>query len=510
MDKQTAKKPGQEIAVAIIGSGFSGICMGIKLKQAGIHSFVILEKEGDIGGTWRENHYPGAACDVPSHLYSYSFEPSPRWGRNYAPQKEILEYLKFCARKYGLYSHFQFNTKVTGAEFDRTSGTWTVSSEKGPVCRARSIAMGIGGLHIPKLPEIPGIGAFEGKQFHSTRWDHDYDLEGKTVAVIGTGASAIQFVPQIAPKVKQLHLFQRTPPWIFPKALDREIGRGEQLLYRFVPALQRLQRNAMFWGGEAGAVAMVYRPELMRGAEVLAKSYIRRAIKDPRLRKAVTPTYRAGCKRMLVSSDYYPALTRPNVEVVTDGIASVTREGLRTQDGRERQVDAIIYGTGFDVVGSIGSIDIRGIEGLSVRELMEERPEHFLGINISGFPNFHVLMGPNTGLGQNSMVFMIESQARYAQQCIEKVEKDKIAWLDVKREVQSGFSSNVQQRLEGTVWNSGCQSWYRNDDGSNVTLWPGFCTEYWLRTRKPDLKNYHIQEKPESGFSMLRGEAAKA
>ncbi len=485
-----------DVTVAIIGTGFSGLCMAILLKKAGIESFTVFEKAGEVGGTWRDNDYPGAACDVPTHLYSFSFDPNPRWGHMWAQQNEILDYMKGCARKYDLYPHIRFNSEITDAAFDAASGKWTINTRDGAVCRARAMVMGVGGLHIPQLPDIDGIRSFEGKMFHSARWDHSYDLTGKNVAVIGTGASAIQFVPEIAPKVKKLNLFQRTPPWIFPrpKTMNRKIGKREQALYARVPALQRLQRNAMFLGGEAGAVAMVHRPEWLKYAEVLSKNYIRQAIRDPKIQAAVTPDYRIGCKRILGSSDYYPALNRPNVELVTGGIESIGPSGIRTRDGAQREVDAIIFGTGFDVGGGLRKFNMTGLDGRRSEEMLANRLEHYLGISISGFPNLFVLLGPNTGLGQNSIIFMIEAQANYALKCIQEIRRRDLAWMDVKPEVQSAFTADIQERMKNTVWaTGGCQSWYKSEDGTNVTLWPGFCTEYWLKTRRPDFRNYRLQ-----------------
>ncbi len=487
-----------DVTVGIVGSGFSGLGMGIRLKKAGIESFVILEKAGDLGGTWRDNDYPGAACDVPTHLYSYSFEPNPNWGHMWAKQPEILEYLKHCAHKYKLHSHLIFNSEITDATFDEAAGKWNVRSKDGTMYRFRALVLGVGGLHIPALPDIKGVRSFEGKVFHSAQWDHSYDLSDKTVAVIGTGASAIQFVPEIAAKVKKLHLFQRTPPWILPRpaAMNRKIGKREQALYGRVPALQKLQRNAMFLGGEAGAVAMVYRPELLKYAETLSRRYIKTAIHDPKIQKAVTPDYRIGCKRILGSSDYYPALNRGNVELVTDGIDSIGFNGIRTKDGSQRDVDAIIFGTGFDVGGGLRKFNLTGLGGIRSTELLQNRVEHYLGINLAGFPNLFVLLGPNTGLGQNSIVFMIEAQTNYALKCIQEIRRKDLAWIDVKRNVQSAFVEDIGERMKSTVWSTGgCQSWYKSEDGTNVTLWPGFCTEYWMRTRTPDFSAYHIESR---------------
>jgi cation diffusion facilitator CzcD-associated flavoprotein CzcO len=483
---------GPELPVIIIGSGFSGLGMGILLKQAGIHSFTILEKAGDVGGTWRENHYPGAACDIPSHLYSFSFEPNPSWTRAFSPQPEILDYLRRCAKKYGIEPHIRFHAEVDRAVFDDATATWTVHTKDGSSLCGRALVVGNGALHIPSFPEIPGRESFQGKAFHSARWDQDHDLTGKRVAVIGTGASAIQFVPQIAPKVAKLHLFQRTPPWIIPR-LDRAFSGAEQAAFARLPWWHRAYRAAIYWKLEAQVLGFTVEPRILKLAEKIARKHLYASIQDPALRAALTPSYRMGCKRILLSDDYYPALTRPNVELVTDPIEAITLTGLLTRSGAHREVDAIIYGTGFNVAEYIAPIHIQGAGGRELNETWRTAPEAYFGITVSGFPNLYLLMGPNTGLGHNSMIFMIEAQARYALQCIQALRDRGLASMDVRPDVQTSFNADLQEKLSRTVWASGCRSWYQTQGGRNSTIWPGFTWDYWRKTRRVDLSDYVLR-----------------
>jgi cation diffusion facilitator CzcD-associated flavoprotein CzcO len=472
----------ESFPIVIIGTGFSGIGTGVMLKKAGIDSFTILEKASDIGGTWRDNAYPGAACDVPSHLYSFSFEPKPDWSRAYSPQQEIQSYLRHCVTKYDLAKHIRFHSEVTGAEFDESTGSWTVRIAGREPLRARAVVLGNGALSIPSTPDILGLEEFSGKVFHSARWDHDYDLEGKTVAVVGTGASSIQFVPQIQPKTGQLHLFQRTPPWILPKP-DRAMTGREQWLFAKMPFLRRLHRAWIYWTHELRVLGFVVDPRIMELLEKLAKRYVASIVEDPALRAKLTPSYTMGCKRILISNDYYQALVQPNVEVVTDAIERVTREGIITRDGAERKVDAIICGTGFTATDYLAPLRLIGRGGKNLNDVLQQNGESHLGITVSGFPNLYLLMGPNTGLGHNSMIFMIETQAAYAVQAIRALRDRSLVSLDVRGEVQRASSQRVQARLQRSVWSSGCQSWYLKD-GRNGTLWPGFTFAYWWQARK--------------------------
>jgi cation diffusion facilitator CzcD-associated flavoprotein CzcO len=477
--------------IVIVGAGFSGLGMGIRLKQAGIDDFVILEKAGGVGGTWRDNHYPGAACDVESHLYSFSFEPNPGWSRTFAGQREILAYLEHCADKYGLRPHLRFDTAVTGATFDERAGTWTVKTSRGDRLPARVLVSAIGGFNLPSYPDIPGLDTFGGKVVHSARWDDSYPLEGKRVGVVGTGASAIQIVPAIAPRVGRLHVFQRTPPWIVPK-LDHPISEQERERFRRWPALQRLERARQYWLRELVAVGFVKSPAVLRLASKLALRYLRASVRDRALRDKLTPSYTMGCKRILPSNDYYPALTRENVELVTEGIQEVRPRGIVTRDGQLRELDAIVCATGFTVADFLLPFSMKGRGGRDLNEAWRGGAEAHLGSTVSGFPNFFIVFGPNTGLGHNSMIFMIESQIDYAMSAIRLLKKERLRYLDVRADAQARYNESLQARLAKTVWSTGCTSWYLNKDGKNTTLWPGFTVEFYLRTRRLDPRDYEL------------------
>lgn len=480
--------PVGEFPVAIIGTGFSGIAMAVKLLQAGIRSFTIFEKADDIGGTWRDNTYPGAACDIPSHLYSFSFEPKADWSRAYPPQEEIHAYLRHCVEKYDLKRYIRFNSRVEGATFDEDTGTWDVRVAGGESFLARAVVLGNGALSTPQYPDIPGMDEFEGEAFHSARWNHEYDLKGKRVAVIGTGASAIQFVPEIAGDTKELRLFQRTPPWILPKP-DRPMRAREKFLFKHVPLTRWLHRASLYWQHEVRAVGFVVNPKLMTHAEKLGRRYLERRVTDPVLREKLTPKYTMGCKRVLMSNNYFETLQRPNVDLVTDAIVSITKTGVMTADGTEHPVDAIIYGTGFTAADYLAPLDIVGRGGLDLNAYAREKAETYYGITANRFPNLFLMMGPNTGLGHNSMIFMIEAQARYALKAIKALKEKKLAFMDVREPVQAKLNARIQERLQRSVWASGCQSWYLKD-GHNSTLWPGFTFEYWLATRPLKLGDY--------------------
>jgi cation diffusion facilitator CzcD-associated flavoprotein CzcO len=490
-----AEEQPESFPIVIVGTGFSGIAMGVMLKKAGFDSFTILEKADDIGGTWRDNTYPGAACDVPSHLYSFSFEPKPDWSNSFSPQQEIQDYLRHCAKKYDLMRHVRFAAEVLGAEFDERAGTWTVIVRGQPPMRARALVLGNGALSIPSLPDIPGLDEFAGKLFHSARWDHDYDLRGKNVAVIGTGASSIQFVPQIAPKVGKLRLFQRTAPWIVPKP-ERPMRAWEKWLFRLVRPAHWLYRAWIYWLYESRVLGFVVDPRIMRFAEKIAKRYLHSIVEDPVLREKLTPRYAMGCKRILMSNDYYQALVRPNVEVVTDGIERITRDGVLTRDGVEHKLDAIICGTGFTATEYLAPFMLIGRHGRNLNDVLQEKPETYLGITVKSFPNLFLMMGPNTGLGHNSMIFMIEAQARYALQAIRALRRRRLRFIDVLESVQTRFNEQVQAKLRHTVWSSGCRSWYLKD-GHNATLWPSFTFAYWARTRFVSLADYELVGEPQ-------------
>src|SRR3954447_13573283 len=426
----TADAVPSEVDIAVVGSGFSGLCMAIKLREAGIEDFLVLERGAKVGGTWWFNTYPGCGCDVPSHLYSFSFAPNPGWTRTYSRQPEIEAYLQRVAEDFDVLPKLRLGTTVTGAEWDEDDERWVVESTGGTV-RARVLVSAAGALSDPKTPDIEGLDRFEGHSFHSAQWDHDYDVTGKRVAVIGTGASAIQFVPAIAPDVAQMHLFQRTAPWIMPHS-DRPISRRERALYRRFPTLQRLVRGGIYSARELLVLGFVKQPRLMKVVEGLARKHMDRQISDPELRRKVEPGYTIGCKRILPSNHWYPALGRDNVELVTDAIARVTERGVVTESGAEHEVDAIIFGTGFNVVDMPVARYVRGRGGRTLDECWQGSPRAHMGSTVPGFPNLFMLLGPNTGLGHSSMVYMIESQVGYLAGALKEMRRRGAGTVEVR------------------------------------------------------------------------------
>ncbi|GAA4304496.1 cation diffusion facilitator CzcD-associated flavoprotein CzcO [Actinomadura luteofluorescens] len=497
-----AAGPGGPYKVVVIGTGFSGLGMAIGLKKAGVHDFVILEKADEVGGTWRENTYPGCACDIMSLLYSYSFEPKTDWSRMFPEQHELLAYIKDVVDKYELAQHIRFNAEVTATEYDDATDTWQVTVNGGETVRGRALVAGMGPLHRPSIPDLPGIASFEGTAFHSAEWDHSYDLEGKRVTVIGTGASAIQFVPRIAAKVRHLTVFQRTPPWILPKP-DRRVTGVERALFRRFPLVQRGYRNGIYLMQESFVLGFK-NPRLLKAASSLARGHLARQVPDRSLRRKLTPDYTMGCKRTLVSSDYYPALTRPNVELTTEGIAEVRPRSIVTRDGREHEVDAIVFGTGFHVTDAFDGARIVGRNGLKIQDAWRDGVEAHLGVAVKGFPNLFLLLGPNSGLGHNSMIFIIEAQVRYVLQCLAMLDGAGGTAISVKPSAQDRFNRWVRRRSEGAVWVAGgCDSWYLDRDGVNRAAWPASTLAFWLRTRRLDPGDFHIERRDESAAASL-------
>jgi cation diffusion facilitator CzcD-associated flavoprotein CzcO len=468
--------------VVIVGSGFAGICMGIKLKESGRDDFVILEKADDLGGTWRDNTYPGAVCDVQSHLYSYSFELNPDWTRMFAPQEEIWDYLRGCADRYDVKRHIRYRQQVTAARFDDQVRVWRIDVDGVETWTADALVMGVGALHMPRIPALPGSETFAGVAFHSAEWRHDVDLGGRRVAVVGTGASAIQFVPEIAEQAAQVDVYQRTAPWVLPRG-DRALSDRERSLFARLPVAQRAARATIYWMREAAVLGFASSPRLMKGVEWVARRHISHQVTDPELAAKVTPDYPIGCKRILPSSDWYPTLQRENVELVTDAVAAVTAHGVVAADGSTRPADVIIYGTGFVVSGNLTRVKVVGRDGRSLaREWWRDGANAYLGIAMHGFPNLFVLVGPNTGLGHSSMIFMIEAQVGYVLQALDLL--DESGYVEVRDDVQRRFVTTIRGALDHTVWSSGCSSWYLDAQGRNVAIWPGFTWRYWLRTRR--------------------------
>jgi cation diffusion facilitator CzcD-associated flavoprotein CzcO len=478
--------------IAIIGAGFSGLCMAIRLLQEGTEDFVVLERADEVGGTWRDNTYPGCQCDIPSALYSYSFAPNPDWSRFYPLQSEIRDYLRRCARDFGVMPYIRFGHDVSGAHWDDEAGRWRLETSHGEMT-ADVLVGGMGGLSEPSLPDIPGLAGFEGTMFHSAQWDHDHDLSGERVAVVGTGASAVQVVPRIQPHVAQLHLYQRTPSWVMPDP-DRPVTDFERRLYRRLPVTQRLLRAGIYFVHETTVLGTIVDRRLSKGFEAIARNHLRRQVKDPELRAKLTPSYTLGCKRITLSDTYYPALTRPNSEVVTEPIREVRSRSVVTADGVEREVDTIILGTGFKALDNPGFSRVRGRDGRSLHEAWQGSPRAYLGTAINGFPNLFLLVGPNSAGGYNSILFTTEAHVNYAIQCLLQMDERGLRSVEVRPEVYERFNREAERRLRSSVWNAGgCASWYLDANGRNGVWWPGFTWRLWQRTRRFDTRDYQVQ-----------------
>ncbi len=485
-----------EVRIAVIGAGFGGLGTAIRLKQAGIHDFVVLERGDDVGGTWRDNSYPGCACDVPSHLYSFSFAPNPDWSRAFSGQPEIFAYLQRCADEFGLRPHLYLGANVNEARWDDERKRWRVRTARGELsCQVLVAAQGP--LSDPALPAIAGLANFAGETFHSATWNHDYDMAGKRVAVVGTGASAIQFVPYVQKNASRMKLFQRTAPWVMPRH-DRVINGWEKKLYRRLPPAQRALRAGIYWGREVMVLPLTGNDRMLSIGEKMARKFLAHQVPDPLLRAKLTPHFRLGCKRVLLSNDYYPALTQPNVDVVTDGIVEAVPEGLVTRgaDGQRvvHEVDAIIFGTGFHVTDDPIAANIIGKGGRTLRERWQETGMSALhGATVSGFPNLFLLVGPNTGLGHNSIIFMIEAQLNYLLGALAAMDSLGAAALEPRPDVQRAYNTRIQEQLAGTVWNTGgCASWYLDPQGRNTTLWPTFTFRFRQLVRRFNPADYEI------------------
>ena len=473
--------------VVVIGGGFSGLAMAIRLTEAGVDDLIVLERAPDVGGVWEANTYPGCTCDVPSHLYSLSFAPNPDWSSTYSPQSEIRDYLRGVADRFGVRPYLRTGVSVQGADWDADTLRWTLATSDGEYT-AEILVSATGPLTEPNYPEVPGLDRYGGKLMHSARWDHDYDLAGKRVASIGTGASAIQYVPEICDDVESLLVFQRTPPWVMPHG-KRPITDQERTLYRRFPAAQRLVRGAVYVGKELLVFGFIKRPKLMGALERLARSHREKQVTDPQLREAVTPGYTIGCKRLVPSNQWYRALGRPNVELVPSGLVEVTERGVVGTDGAEREVDAIIFGTGYHVT------DIPF--GARLSEAWQGSPRAYLGTSIPGFPNFFMLLGPNTGLGHSSMVYMIESQVEHVRAAILARDVRGASTVEVRPEAHAAFNREVDARMGGTVWDvGGCASFYIDANGRNATLWPDWTWRFRQKARRFDATAYELSRTP--------------
>ncbi|MEU6243142.1 NAD(P)/FAD-dependent oxidoreductase [Streptomyces sp. NPDC047024] len=482
----------EHVRVAVIGSGFGGLGAAVRLRREGITDFVVLERASGVGGTWRDNSYPGCACDVPSHLYSFSFAPNPDWPRAFSGQEHIRAYLEHVADTFGLRPHLRFDSEVKLMTWDAERLRWNIETTNGSYS-ADMVVSATGPLSDPKIPAIPGLDSFPGKVFHSARWDHGYDLRGKRVAMVGTGASAAQIIPEIQPKVGRLTLFQRTAPWVMPR-VDRAISGAERRLHRALPFTTRLRRGLLWGIRELQVQAFTKHPEELGLVERLAKRNMARAIKDPALRAKLTPDYRIGCKRILLSNTYYPAIARPNVDVVASGLSEVRGSTVVAADGTETEVDAIIFGTGFHVTDMPIAERVVGIGGITLADAWKGGMQALRGGAAAGFPNWLSVIGPNTGLGNSSMILMIESQLNYLADYLRQLDVlgGRVA-LDARPAAVDAWNDRVQERMRRTVWNNGgCTSWYLDASGRNTTLWPGTTAEFRRAVRRVDLGEYEV------------------
>ncbi len=477
--------------VAIVGTGFSGIGVAIALKRAGI-DFVLFERRGELGGTWWDNSYPGCKCDVPSHLYSFSFALNPEWTHTYSSQAEIWAYLKSVAERYEILPQIRFNHELVRAAWDEAARRWRIETSQG-AWTAEVLISACGALSEPSIPALPGLETFAGTKFHSAQWNHDHKLEDQRVAVIGSGASAIQFVPQIQPLAKRMHLFQRTPAWILPHP-DRPITEIERAVYRRLPLAQRMVRAGVYWSRELFAAAFTKYPKLTRLIARTARRHLARQVPDVELRQKLTPAYLPGCKRILISNDFYPAVTAPNVELITDSIREVRTHSIVTEDGREREVDTIILATGFKVTKHPIVFRVQGREGKSLAaEWAESGGQAYRGTTVPGFPNLFLMTGPNTGIGHTSLIVMIEAQIGYIVDCLRLLQVRQLTGFEVRREPYAAFNDEIRRKMQRTVWlTGGCASWYLDSHGRNTTLWPDFTWKYRLLMRRFDPENYEF------------------
>ena len=467
------------VTFAIIGTGFSGLGAAIALRRAGYHDLVLLERADDVGGTWRDNTYPGCRCDVQSNLYSFSFAPKPDWSETYPSQPELRAYLRQIAADYGLLPDIRFGHEVLGARWEDQAGRWRVTTSRGEFS-ARYLIAGTGALVEPSLPDIHGIDKFEGTIMHSARWDAGWSPAGRRVAVIGTGASAIQIVPVLQPQAEHLTVFQRTAAYVLPHD-NRPVRPAERLAYKYLPVTQRASRASIYWMRELLAVGFVMRPQILLRAEEMWRAHMERAITDPDLRRRLTPGYRLGCKRVLLSNEFYPALAAPNASLVTEKITEFTADAVITADGERHEVDTVIFATGFHVTDNpmFGKITGRG-----GRSLASAYGQTYLGTVLPGFPGYFQLTGANTGLGHTSMIHIIESQLAFIIDAVRKIEAAGGGACMVRPDVAAAYNLRLQRKLPGTVWGSGCSSWYLDRAGRNLTLWPGFTFGFRRRTRR--------------------------
>lgn len=489
--------------VIILGAGFAGICTAIKLVESGRRNFIVLEKADTPGGTWRDNVYPGCACDVPSHLYSFSFAQHPGWTSTFAAQPEILAYLRQLVLRYGIERHIVFNSNVVRMVWDGPAALWHLSTADGRSFSAHVVIAATGALHVPTMPAISGLDSFAGPVFHTARWRRDVELAGRRVGVIGSGASAVQIIPPIAEVAENLTIFQRSPPWILPRG-ERPISVLSRRAFAMVPGLQRLVRAALFWQAEAIAIGFTVKPKLMGRSQKRSARFLASVVKDPDIRAKLTPMYTMGCKRVLLSDDFYPVFNRSNVTLVTEPIVAVRPTGVVTADGQERSLDVIVAATGFKPFDVSASIHIEGRDGRILADEWHSGPRAFHGVAVAGYPNLFLLMGPNSALGHNSVLFMMETQVRYILQCLSWIDRDRPTarigtTIEVREEAQRDFNERLQRKFDRSVWKSDgspwqlpCTSWYMHESGLNHVIWPDFSVAYWLAMRRPKRADFAV------------------
>ena len=477
--------------VVVVGAGFGGLGMAIRLKQEGIDDFVLIERSEDVGGTWWANSYPGCQCDIPSNLYSFSFARNPDWSRAYPMRDQILDYLRECARRFDVLRHTRLSCELLGATWIAEEQHWELETSDGPLA-ARVLVAAPGLLSEPWSPALPGLERFQGRAFHTARWDHDEDLTGKRVALLGTGATGVQVLPEIQPQVGRLHLFQRTPPWVIPH-MDHPVRPRLRELYRRVPALQRLSRAGIYALRESLVPGLTRDRRWLKAQELNARLHLRRQVPDPELRRRLTPDYHIGCKRIVLSNTWYPAIQAPNVEIVSHGVEEVRERSIVGRDGVEREIDTLIFATGFKPAELPIAERIRGRGERSLAEVWNGSPEAYLGSTVSGFPNLFLIYGPNLNLGHNSIVYMLESQVRYVIDALSTMRRRGAAECEVRAGAQESYNAEIQERLADTVWNTGgCGSWYFDRNGRNSIQWPGFTFEFRRRTRRFDAAAYRL------------------
>ncbi len=477
----------------VVGSGFGGLGAAIELARRGVQDVVLLEKADDLGGTWRDNRYPGCACDIPSHLYSFSYAPSAQWSRAFAEQPEIWGYLRRVADHFGVAERIRYGEELVEARYD--DGVWHLTTARGSRLSTRSLVLATGALSEPSIPTFDGLESFAGNVFHTAQWPDDdaSAIDGRRVVVVGTGASAIQSVPRLAIRATHLTVLQRTPAWVVPKG-DRQIGRRERQWLERLPWLNWLVRAGVYWRNESRVLAFTARPGALRAVEVLGRAYLRRQVHDPATRAALTPTYRMGCKRILISNDYLATFNRPDVSLVTAPIACIEPNAVVTTDGRRHPADTIVLSTGFKATDPYERLTVRGAGGRTLREAWAAGMQAHLGVTVAGFPNLFLVVGPNSGLGHNSMIFMIEAQTRYLAECIAVRDRAGARSVSVPQRVQDTFNAELERRSSRTVWATGCHSWYLDRFGKNRALWPSSSIDYWRRTRRVDPA--HLQLDP--------------